>query len=93
VRAATSAQTFGGEGFRGGLETLADAEAGFTDMGKAALDEQIVDLLSSRLQVEDWYARHPAIEDEEIAAPLIGLGLPRAGSTALPCLLNRTLGP
>ena len=41
----------------------------------------------TRLQVEDWYRRHPEIDDEPINAPLIGLGLPRTGSTALSFLL------
>ena len=41
-----------------------------------------------RLQIEDWYRRHPEIDDEPIDAPLIGLGLPRTGSTALSCLLG-----
>ena len=40
-----------------------------------------------RLQIEDWYRRHPEIDDEPIDAPLIGLGLPRTGSTALSFLL------
>ena len=30
---------------------------------------------------------HPEIDEQEIVAPLIGLGLPRTGSTALSCLL------
>jgi len=37
--------------------------------------------------VEDWYCRHPEIDDQAIEAPLIGLGLPRTGSTALSMLL------
>ena len=47
----------------------------------------IIDLLGWRLRIEDWYARHPEIDSEEIVAPLIGLGLPRTGSTALGCML------
>jgi hypothetical protein len=43
--------------------------------------------LSQRLQVEDWYRRHPEIDDVELLPPLIGLGLPRTGSTALSVLL------
>jgi hypothetical protein len=39
------------------------------------------------LQIEHWYARHPEIDDQEIVAPLFGLGLPRTGSTALSFLL------
>jgi hypothetical protein len=35
------------------------------------------------LSIEDWYRRHPEIDDQEIMAPVFGLGLPRTGSTAL----------
>lgn len=90
ARAAVSLDDFGEDSFREGLEILvrsADAEARFTGQGKAAFDAQIVDYLSTRLQIEHWYARHPEIDEQEIVAPLIGLGLPRTGSTALGCLL------
>ncbi len=90
ARGATGLDDFGTDSFREGLAILidsADREARFTDMGAAAFDAQIVDMLSNRLQVEDWYRRHPEIDEEQIVAPLIGLGLPRTGSTALSCLL------
>ena len=90
AQAAVSLRDFGADSFREGLEILvasADTEARFTERGRAAFDAQIVDFLSCRLQVEHWYARHPEIDDEEITAPLIGLGLPRTGSTTLGCLL------
>jgi hypothetical protein len=90
ARAATSLEDFGDDGFREGLQILMDsaaAEARFTDRGQAVFEHQLVDLLSRRLEVEHWYARHPEIDDQEITAPLIGLGLPRTGSTALSCLL------
>jgi Sulfotransferase family len=57
-------------------------------MGAAAMEAQIVDLLTQRLAVEDWYRRHPEIDEEQVTAPLVGLGLPRTGSTALACLLG-----
>ena len=90
AKAAVSLDDFGDDGFREGLEILvasADAEARFTQAGRTAFDAQIVGHLSCRLQVEDWYARHPEIDVQQIIAPLIGLGLPRTGSTALSCLL------
>jgi hypothetical protein len=90
ARSGTGLEKFGEESFRDGLDMLvtsADREAHFTNMGAAAFDAQIVDMLSCRLQVEDWYRRHPEIDEQEIVAPLIGLGLPRTGSTALSCLL------
>ena len=48
-------------------------------MGVGAMTDQIVGYLVNRLEVEQWYARHPEIDDEEIVAPLFGLGLPRTG--------------
>jgi hypothetical protein len=90
ARTQTSLHHFGDDGFRGGLEILvrsADEEARLNALGRTVFDGQIVGLLSRRLEVEDWYARHPEIDEQEITAPLIGLGLPRTGSTALSCLL------
>ena len=87
---ATSLNNFGDDSFREGLEILVNSarkEARFSTTGKAAFDAQVVNLLSSRLQVEHWYQLHPEIDEQEITAPLIGLGLPRTGSTALSCLL------
>jgi hypothetical protein len=88
---ATGLEDFGEGSFREGLERLIralDTEARLTKTGAAALDAQIVHFLSQRLQVEDWYRRHPEIDGQEIVAPLVGLGLPRTGSTALGCLLG-----
>ncbi len=90
AKAATGLEDFGEDSFREGLEILvmsADREARFTDIGAAAFDIQIVDMLSSRLHVEDWYNRHPEIDEQQIIAPLIGMGLPRTGSSALSCFL------
>jgi hypothetical protein len=95
ARNATGLQNFGEDSFREGLEILVssiDSEARFNDVGRAAFDAQIVDLLSQRLQVEHCYAKHPEIDDQQIVAPLIGLGLPRTGSTALACLLAEDPG-
>jgi hypothetical protein len=91
ARTQTGLEDFGEEGFREGLDIFVgslDAEARLNEMGRMAMDMQIVDLLAYRLQIEHWYAKHPEIEDEQIVAPLIGLGLPRTGSTALACLLG-----
>ena len=81
---------FGGDTWREGLQVLVgslSAESALNELGKSAMVDQIVGLLVNRLQVEHWYARHPEIEEQEIVAPLFGLGLPRTGSTALSFLL------
>ncbi|MCB2080840.1 MAG: sulfotransferase [Novosphingobium sp.] len=91
AKAATGFDNFGDDGFREGLEILvesADREARLNDAGRAMFDGQCTLFLSRRLEIEDWYARHPEIDDEEIVAPLMVLGLPRTGSTALHCLLG-----
>jgi hypothetical protein len=81
---------FGGDSWREGLEVLVGsltAESALNELGESAMMDQIVGLLVNRLEVEQWYARHPEIEEQEIVAPLFGLGLPRTGSTALSFLL------
>jgi Sulfotransferase family len=91
ARASTGLDDFGGDSFREGLDRLVtslDTEARLSPHGAVALDAQVVEFLSQRLQVEDWYNRHPEIDAQEIVAPLIGLGLPRTGSTAMGCLLG-----
>jgi len=90
ARTATGLHDFGADTFREGLDRLVasvDGEARLNARGKVMIDMQIVDHLVNRLQVEDWYARHPEIDEEQIVAPLIGLGLPRTGSSAFHCLL------
>ena len=93
LRAATQESglgDFGDESFRDGLERLVHSvstEATLNELGGVVLPLLITRLLRSRLEIEDWYARHPEIDDEPVVAPLIGLGLPRTGSTALSCLL------
>ena len=81
---------FGGETWREGLEVLVhslNTEAALNDIGVSAMSDQIVGYLVNRLQVEQWYSRHPKIDEQKIVAPLFGLGLPRTGSTALSFLL------
>ncbi|MET0376612.1 MAG: sulfotransferase [Rhizorhabdus sp.] len=92
ARRATGLDCLGDESFGEGLAILldsADREARFTAAGAAAFDMMLIDLLSRRLEVEDWYRRHPEIDAQEIVAPLIGLGLPRTGSTAFSHLLGQ----
>lgn len=93
--AATGLSDFGEDSFREGLDILLSSlrdEARLHDGGRAFLARRIVGHLSQRLQVEDWYRRHPEIDDVPIIAPLIGLGLPRTGSTALSMLLAQDPG-
>jgi Sulfotransferase family len=88
--AQTGLDDFGDDSFREGLEILLASlrdEARLNDRGDAFIHQRIVGYLGQRLRVEDWYRRHPDIDEVPIDAPLIGLGLPRTGSTALSLLL------
>jgi hypothetical protein len=88
--AQTGLDDFGDDSFREGLETLVRAlheEARLNATGEAFVYPRIQGHLEQRLQVEDWYRRHPEIDDVPVVRPLIGLGLPRTGSTALSFLL------
>ena len=87
---ATGLDDFGDDSFREGLEILVTSlhkEARLNTRGDGFIFPRIVGHLSQRLQVEDWYRRHPEIDDVAIDMPLFGLGLPRTGSTALSFLL------
>jgi hypothetical protein len=90
ARDRTGLTDFGPDTFREGLELLVRdlrTESRLNAVGQTAMPEMLIGMLSQRLQVEDWYRRHPEIDDEPIEAPLIGIGLPRTGSTALSFLL------
>jgi len=81
---------FGDDTFREGLEILVESlrsEAHLNAIGEFAMRRQIAGHLIQRLKVEDWYRRYPEIGDEILPPALIGLGLPRTGSTALSALL------
>lgn len=88
---ATGLRHFGDPGFLEGLEILcasAEREARLNDAGRAMFAGQATMLLMRRLEIEDWHARHREIDEQEIVAPLMILGLPRTGSTATHCLLG-----
>ncbi len=90
ARSETALDDFGVDSFRDGLEVLVEAlntEADLNPLGEFIVQNLIMSALKNRLHIEDWYRRHPEIEDEVIERPLIGLGLPRTGSTALSFLL------
>ena len=88
--AQTGLTDFGDDSFREGLELLVGSfgdEANLNATGEAVIHPRLVRTLGQRLQVEDWYRRHPEIDDVEVRSPVFGIGLPRTGSTALSLLL------
>jgi hypothetical protein len=86
----TGLNDFGPVSFLEGLEILVgslNTEAKLNALGDKILRERIISHLKQRLHIEDWYRRHPDIDDTPLKAPLIGISLPRTGSTALSFLL------
>ncbi|MEY2424140.1 MAG: hypothetical protein QOI95_4207 [Acidimicrobiaceae bacterium] len=88
--ASTGLDDFGEGPWRDGLEVFCDAlnrEANLNAIGVAVHEGRIGHLLAERLRIVDWHRRHPSIGAEEICRPVIVVGLPRTGTTALAHLL------
>jgi hypothetical protein len=92
ARNVTGLDDFGSDDFREGLAVYCDSvfsEAKLNDVGVMAVQGNIVSNLANRLRVVDWAARHPAVADERIDAPVFVIGMFRAGTTFLSCLLDQ----
>ena len=87
AQANTGLSDFGpDDGWREGFAVLVRSlheESKLTLLGRWLARADVVNALEVRLQVEDTYARHPEIADEEVAAPLFIVGLPRSGTSFL----------
>ena len=92
ARQATGLEDFGNGAYREGLDAYCDSvfsEAGLNDIGLMAVRANIVSSLANRLRVVDWAAHHPDVAGERIDAPLIVIGMFRAGTTLLSYLLDQ----
>ncbi|HEV7759414.1 MAG TPA: hypothetical protein VGO78_10510, partial [Acidimicrobiales bacterium] len=90
--AGTGLDDFGPDDFREGLAVYCRSvasEAQLNDVGVLAVRGTILANLVNRLRVVDWAARHPEVADERIEAPLVVIGMFRAGTTFLSNLLDR----
>ena len=84
--ARTGLEDFGAEDFREPMQLLLqslDQEANLHAVGRGLVRERIIGLLINRLRTEDYFHRHPEIEEEEIRAPVFIAALPRTGTTML----------
>jgi hypothetical protein len=82
----TALRDFGDESFREPFERLCaalDSEARLNAAGRAAQRQRVLDILLTRARSEVYFQRHPEILDEQIAAPVVIVGLPRSGTTML----------
>ncbi len=99
VAAEVGLDDFGDPTFRDGLDALwfsGTTEADLNEIGMLAIEGQVRANLANRLRVHEWHRSHPALAGTEIAAPIVLVGMPRTGTTALSHLLaadpdNRSL--
>lgn len=93
--AATGLDDLGPTTFREGLDTyvaaLAD-EAALSELGEIAVGSAVVNALANRMRVVAHAKAHPEVTDEAIEAPLVVIGMFRAGTTFLSNLLDRDPG-
>jgi len=87
---ATGLSDFGAEDFRPGLRALIETyeQNAFDERGRKRNHRRLVGLLSTRLQLEHWWNRHPEVLERPLEAPLVLTGLPRSGTSALFNLLS-----
>jgi hypothetical protein len=86
ARGRAGCEDFGDESFRPRLDAMiaaVEADEGLGPLGRLAVHQRTVRLLTSRLLVEDLVARRPEILDIALPAPIIVIGLPRSGTTHL----------
>ncbi len=91
ARAATGLDDFGSSYHREGLDRTVHAlntEAGLNDLGRVMQHATISNALIQRLKIIDAYQAHPEIASEVIDGPIVILGLPRTGTTALGQLIS-----
>ncbi len=82
----TGLEDFGEDSFREPLRVLLRAlerEANLSSFGRLTARGLIIQLLSTRLILQDMIIRHPEILEERIEKPVIIAGLPRTGTTHL----------
>lgn len=90
ARKRTGLEDFGDGFFREPLERLLASlreEAALSGLGRIIARGEIVELLSNRLQLEDWRRRHPEIDAVEVKRPIFVIGMGRTGTTILHDLL------
>ncbi len=92
AREQTGLDDFGADDFREGLAVLCasiEDEAQLSDLGDVAVRGTIVTSLSNRLRVVDWIREHPDVAEERIDAPIVVIGMFRAGTTFLSQLFDQ----
>ena len=84
ARQAAGLSDFGDEGFREGLRVLLRTYDGnpYSEKGRKRNRRRVVQLLATRLRIEEALRRHPEILERPIVQPVVLTGLPRSGTSA-----------
>ncbi len=91
-RKKTGLNDYGDNGFREGLRTLLESligDAKLSPIGRLLAYNQVLKLLTHRLEMIDYWKQHPEVSEEQVNMPLFVLGLPRTGTTILFNLLSQ----
>ena len=86
----TGLDDYGDSWFREPLSLLIGAlesEADLTLLGRILCRSELQRFLQNRLQIEDYWKRHPELADQKVEAPVFVCGLARTGTTLLHELL------
>ncbi len=85
----TGLSDFGPDGWREGLTRLVAAMSvhDFNEAARNRVEGRLIDVLATRLKIEDWLARHPELLEQEVKRPVFVIGLPRTATTALQAFL------
>jgi hypothetical protein len=85
ARRATGLDDFGPHDFREGLGVLIRTieTNPFTEKGRKRNRLRLIQLLSTRLRIQEAFRRHPEILERELVRPMFLTGLPRSGTSAL----------
>jgi hypothetical protein len=86
ARSRAGSDDFGAPDFLVRLRAMIDAveaDTGLGPLGRLAIRQRTIRLLTSRLLVERLVRAQPEILDIELVAPIIVIGLPRSGTTHL----------
>jgi len=90
--AQTGLDDFGSDSFREGLEVYCRSvteEAELNPVGAFAVPGAVQSALANRLRVVDWAARHEQVAAQSITAPIVVIGMFRAGTTLLSYLFDQ----
>ncbi len=87
----TGLSDFGEPEFMDALTVLIDSvntDAVLSDIGAAAVSDEVHRILINRLRFAEDLKKHPEILDQDVSDPIVILGMPRTGTTKLQQMMS-----